>query len=105
MESPRLVERREIARDLAEEEDNPKSKAKNSGKQAPTNMGKLLGKVLGAEHRNQGSTATSWGWAGEALAALCSVQLCSTCDARCLDIAGHNDSKHGSRAQPGWGWW
>lgn len=58
-----------MARDLAEEEDNPKSKAKNAGKQAPTNTGKLLGKRLGAEHRSQGSTTTSQGQAGEALAA------------------------------------
>lgn len=103
MESPRLVERREKARDLEEEEDNPKSKAKTAGKQAPTNMGKLLGKWLGAEHRSQGSTATSQGWAGEALTAPRSTQLCSTCDTWRLDVAGHNDNEHGGRAQLGQG--
>lgn len=48
MESPRLVEKREMARDLAEEDNNPKSMAKTAGKQAPTNTGKLPSKGLSA---------------------------------------------------------
>lgn len=89
-------------RDLGEGEDNPKSKAKTTGKQAPTNTGKLLGKGVGAEHGSQGSSATSWGRGGEALAASCSTRLCSTGDTRRWDAAEHKDSTHSSRAQPGW---